>query len=199
MLAAMLLFAAFLFVPHTAADAAGTRYAAFEDAKIYAEKDQNAAVLGTAAKNEIFEVSATETVGLDVWCAVLYEGAAGYMRRADLYVYRESLRYEVRSGKATASKMGEKIHYYTAPGAAESAGVLRDGTALEIAAETEDGAYYLIRTAEGAFYLPHKNVTNGITLYQRLALIVGLIGLVVAISIFVLLRMSRKRKRGKRG
>lgn len=172
----------------------GKEYRALEKTAVYEEPSAESAVIGYIEQNQIVVFSDTVTADSVTWCKVNLSGTDGYIEFSRLYEYREPAAYSLEYAKATAKKGGKKIVLYSDSGLTEQAVVIKDGVSLTVLERAENYSRILYQDKE--YYISNDNLTKGLTYYQQMALIIGVI---CAASIFSVLLLSYLRKNRARG
>lgn len=183
-----------VFTPSVTAFADGTVYRAYRnDTVIYAAANENSAKVGTVGVGDDVVVLGEEAG----FYRAEFAQIIGYIKKTDLYVYRVQTVYELKKAKVTVLKSGDKVNLYESPSAESNiVATVNDGKVLELLYRENDDFYRI--THDGKIvYIAAENVTAGLSYYQRLALIIGLIAF-VTVGLTVLLVYYGKNHAAKK-
>ncbi|MDR0697207.1 MAG: hypothetical protein LBF68_06750 [Christensenellaceae bacterium] len=172
-------------------------YCSYFETNVYIEKNTESIIVGTLAPNEeISVVDITSTEDDTLWCTVNYLGLVYYVERDKLYEYRPSIIVKIYRMQTTVTKVGEDIMLYSGPGEYDLLRTIKDGVLVEVLGTA--GSYTKIKYDQNTYYIKTKNITAGVTYYQRLAIIISLVSIFSVIIVLILISLIKKQSEKKK-
>lgn len=163
-------------------------YCALVVANIYLADDTQSEIIGTLKQNEVVKII-TE---YDSWCLIEQDNIQGYVQRKVLYVYLQTSSITIKRMRVTATSVGRDVSLYSMPSSdADEMLSINDGTVLDVFDETNEFTRVLYR--DQVYYINSKNITSGITYYQRLALLIALICVVAVVIVIILIFLAKRQ------
>lgn len=135
------------------------------------------------------------------WLYVSYTAYKGYVPSGYVYYTTGNDDYNVIVAKATTSKMSEKINVYSYfDEKSEVVGTLVDGEKINLIDDGEDyGEFRKVVFGGGYYFIRSINVTTGMTLNQKVALIIiaVLVAFLIIGAVLGYTLYKRKKKNAK--
>lgn len=198
---AVLLVFTVSFIAESPAAAQETVRAAIK-CPLYKTPDFSAEILAEIPQNA--EVTPTGEVDSAGFVRTTYGNVSGYVLARNLYRTADSIGSETVTVRVTSGKLGALVEIKEFPMESRTIASLKDGTKVEkVVGGVEYGDYSEIIYEGKRAFVPTENVTDGVTYYQTVVIILCVAAFVLLVCAAAIIVYGKKHKifekRGKDG